>query len=442
VRILLINSPQFEFHSADRPARGQLHVLPPLHLGYLAAVAENQGIECCILDLAALDIGLETVVEAITSWQPEVAGISSTTISFPNALRVAQLLKQTRPATHVVMGGCHVTFTADDTLKNHHQVDIVVRGEGEETFAELLRCLDEGGSLSALDGISYRDDDGSIVHNPSRDFIHDLDRLPWPARHLMSLEAYNGTGALFTSRGCPHSCAFCAATAMSGRRYRVRQPQLIVDEIQYLVEHYACQHLSFLDDTFTALPHRLTIPVCREMVRRGLVVSFGCESRVDAISPELVAELKSAGCMGIHFGIESGSQQILDRMHKRITLDQVRDAVRWTAEAGVEVFGSVILGLPGEAEATAYQTRDFLLELRDLGAKEFVVELLVPFPGSDIYEHRDKYEITIHETDWGKFNTRLPIISTPQLSREHLRELYLEIMFDLLGDKLVVGGNS
>jgi radical SAM superfamily enzyme YgiQ (UPF0313 family) len=228
---------------------------------------------------------------------------------------------------------------------------------------------------------------------------------------------------------------------MSGRRYRVQQPQSIVDEIQHLVAYYAVRCISFLDDTFTALPHRLTVPVCREMVRRGLVMPFGCESRVDVISPELVAELKSAGCIAIHFGVESGSQQILDRMYKRITLDQVRDAVRWTVQVGMEAFCSVILGLPGEAEATVCQTRDFLLELGMLGAKGFVVGLLVPFPGSDIYEHRDKHEIMIHETDWGKFNTRLPIISTSQLSRKRLRELYLEITFELVGDKLVVGGS-
>lgn len=432
MKALLVNSPQFEFHSTAGRARGQIRLVPPVHLGYLAAVAEGQGTECCILDLAALKIGLDAVVETLVSWQPDIVGISSTTISFPNALRVAQLVKQTRPESTVVLGGCHVTFTAQETLNDHSQVNVVVRGEGEETFAELLSCLESRGNLDSVKGISYRKDDGAIVHNPPRGFIQDLDRLSWPARHLMQLEAYNGPGALFTSRGCPNACAFCAATAMSGRRYRSRQPQFIVDEVQHLVERYGCRHISFLDDTFTALAKQLTIPVCRDMVQRGLNITFGCESRVDVISPELIDELQRAGCAAIHFGVESGSQQILDRMNKRITLDQVRNAVRWSAEAGLEVFCSVILGLPGETETTARQMRDFLAELRHLGAHEIIVELLIPFPGTDIYERQDEYSVTIHETDWRKFNTRLPIVSTAQLSRERLRELYVEVTFDLL----------
>jgi len=432
MKVLLVNSPQFEFHTAAGRARGQLDLLPPLHLGYLAAVAEKRGAECRIFDLGALDISLETVTETITSWQPEIVGISSTTLSFPNALRIAQVVKQVRPQTFTILGGCHVTFTASKTLDTHKQVDIIVRGEGEETFAELLDCLDGRDGLARVNGISYRNSDGAVAHAPSRDFIQDLDSLPWPARRLMQLEKYRGgAGALFTSRGCPHACAFCAATAMSGRRYRSRSPQFVVDEIQHLVKQYGCRRVTFLDDTFTALPTRLTIPVCREIMRRGLDVSFGCESRADIISPKLVDELQRAGCIAIHFGVESGSQEILNRMRKGITLDQVRNAVHWSAEAGLEVYCSVILGLPGETEATAHQTREFLLELRERGAKKIIVELLGPFPGTDLYEHPEGHGLVIHEADWGKFNTRLPIVSTAELSRERLRELYVELTFDL-----------
>jgi len=432
MKILLINSPQFEFHRATDRARGQIRILPPLHLGYLAAVAERRGAECRILDLAALDIGLEAVAAAATSWQPQIVGISSTTISFPNALRVAQLVKQTQPETLVVLGGCHVTFTAPKTLNDHREVDVVVRGEGEETFSELLDCLEEGGDLSRVRGLSYRHSDGSIVHNLPRGFIPDLDALPWPARHLMQMEAYDGMGALFTSRGCPYACAFCAATAMSGHRYRCRQPRLIVDEMQHLIERYGCRHFSFLDDTFTALPNRLTTPVCQDILQRGLNVTFACASRADAVSPQLIDELRRAGCIAVHYGVETGSQQVLDRMNKRIRLDQVRDAVRWAAEAGLEVLCSIILGLPGETEETVRQMRQFLAELRDLGASGILLEMLIPFPGTDIYERPQEYGITLHETSWAKFNTRLPIISTAHLARERLRELYLELTFDLL----------
>lgn len=408
---------------------------PPLQLGYLAAQLIPQGFQVRIVDMRIQGVGLEEMSRIIQDERPNIVGISSTTSTYPTALAIAKLVKEIHRPTFVVMGGCHVTFTAGQCLIENPQVDAVVRGEGELTLLELAQALRENGSLTNIAGLSHRNgaDDG-IIHNPARPFIQNLDSLPWPSRELMELEAYNIGGALFTSRGCPHGCIFCAASAMSGRRYRIRSATQVVDEMEHLVSDYGFRHLSILDDTFTALPRRLAMPVCREILRRGLRFTFDCESRVDVVTPELCDTLVRAGCVGVQFGIESGSQAVLDASHKGITLEQARNAVRWARASGInQIVCSFILGHVHDTPQTVRQTLSFWEELKTLGVTKILFAPLTPFPGTAVYEKRDEYGLTLHESDWAKYTTYLPVVSTRHLSRKELRELYLEAAFQLTG---------
>jgi anaerobic magnesium-protoporphyrin IX monomethyl ester cyclase len=433
-RILLVCAPQRDPEQYPKVKPGIVYT-PPLHLGYLAAVLLPLGFEVRIIDMRIEEIGLEKIGRVVQDERPDIVGISSTTTSYPHALTVAKRVKELLPSTFVVMGGCHVTFMPQACLEENWQVDAVVRGEGEFTLAELATALKEGGSLQAVSGLSYQDrEKGSLVHNPARPFIQNLDCLPRPARALMSMHAYNAGGALFTSRGCPHRCIFCVASAMSGRCYRTRSPNLVVDEMEHLVMDYGFHHLSILDDTFTGLPRRLTLPVCREIVRRGLKITFDCESRVDVFTPELCDALVQAGCTGVQFGVESGSQKILDASHKGITLDQVRNAVRCARAAGIRAIAcSFILGHVHDTEETIRETISFWQELKTYGAAQIAFAPLTPFPGTEVYEKRAEYGLVIHETDWSKYTTYTPVISTPNISRERLKELYLEAAFTLEG---------
>jgi anaerobic magnesium-protoporphyrin IX monomethyl ester cyclase len=409
---------------------------PPLHLGYLAALLLPQGFEVRIVDMRIEGVGLQGIGRIVQNDRPDIVGISCTTTSYPQGLAIARRVKEVRPPTLVVMGGCHVTFMAQECLAENPQLDAVVRGEGEFTLLELALAWKQRGALRDIAGLSYRDgDEDAIIHNPARPFITDLDSLPWPARHLMtSLHTYDADGSLFTSRGCPHACIFCAASAMSGRRYRTRSAAQVVDEMEHLIRDYGFSHLTILDDTFTALPKRLTLPVCQEIERRGLQMTFDCESRADVVTPELCDALVRAGCIGIQFGVESGSQAVLDASHKGITLEQVRNAIRWARAAGIHsIVCSFILGHVHDTEETIRETILFWQELQAMGVAKIPFAPLTPFPGTDVYEKRQEYGVVIHETDWSKFNTYTPVMSTRYLSRDRLRELYLDAAFKLTG---------
>jgi radical SAM superfamily enzyme YgiQ (UPF0313 family) len=394
-------------------------------LGYLASVLEGGGHTVQIKDLA-LGEGkvLDAARQAVREFAPDLVGISSTTASFPLALRLAEMSKAEQPTAPVVMGGCHVTFTAEDTLRGCPAVDVVVRGEGEETLRELAERLQMGRGLEDVLGVSYRQD-GRPTHNPPRPFIQDLDALPWPARHLFD-KSYAPMGALITSRGCPGRCIFCASTVMSGHRYRARRPERVVDEMECLHYEWGSQRLLILDDTFTALVKKLTLPVCAEIKRRRLQVAWGCESRVDVATPEVLDVLREAGCDRIQFGVESGSPRVLATLRKGITLEQVRQAIRYAVGLGMDVICTFILGHPDETEEDAQLSIDFVQELWHMGVGVASFAFLTPFPGTDVYEHREAYGITLHETDWAKFTFGRPIISTKYLSQERLRELYMD----------------
>ena len=408
---------------------------PPLHLGYLASVLLMQGFTVRIIDMRVAGIGLEGLGRLVQDDRPDIVGISCTTPSYLHGLAVAKRVKEIHSSAFVVMGGCHVTFMAQECLDESPYVDAVVRGEGELTFLELAQAREQHGSLQHIAGISHRDGDGSaVLHNPDRPFIADLDRLPMPARHLIPLHAYDQGGVIFTSRGCPHACIFCAASAMSGRRYRIRSAGRVVDEMEQLVRDHGFDHISILDDTFTALPRRLTLPICQEIERRGLRLTFDCESRADVATPELCDVLVHAGCVGIQFGIESGSQTVLDASHKGITLDQARNAVRWAKAAGIKsIICSFILGHVHDTVETIRETTCFWQELKEWGATQILFAPLTPFPGTDIYQRRTEYGLVIHETDWSKFNTYTPVMSTRYLSQNDLRGLYMEAAFKLTG---------
>jgi anaerobic magnesium-protoporphyrin IX monomethyl ester cyclase len=431
MKVLLLNASQTE--PDQRVALDKLTRVPPLHLGYLASVLEKHGSQVLLVDLTlAGDEGSDIARQAMRDFAPHLVGISSTTPSFPMALRLAELSKELLPTATVVMGGTHVTFTADDTLRQCPAVDIVVRGEGEATLKELVDCLQAGGSLDRVRGLSYRQN-GEPAHNPPRPFIQDLDSIPWPARHLFDTPSYSPVGALISSRGCPGRCVFCAGGAMSGHRYRVRQPERVTDEIEYLCTEYGFKRLIILDDTFTGLPQKLTLPVCQEIERRRLHIAWACESRVDVATPKVLDALRRAGCDRIQFGVESGSPRILATLHKGITLDQVRQAIKHAISLGMQVWCSFILGHPDETQEDARQTIDLVHEIFQMGTQSVAIAFLVPFPGTEVYERREALGITLHETDWAKF-TRLdrPIVSTKHLSRDQLRELYVDALLPIM----------
>jgi len=414
MRVLFINTP----YPLDE------HPMPSLSLSYLSGVLQREGIEAEVLDLVTAHYSANKIREKLEEYQPQIVGTSCATMSYPTAARILKVCKRFDPGVVTIIGGPHVSFTAKETLECAPWIDIVVRGEGEETLMALVSALERGANLREVGGIAFRED-GAVVLTEARPPIGDLDALPLPARQFLPLSKYRALGvpaSVITSRGCPFGCIFCSAPKMFGRRVRFRNPKLVVDEVEMLHKELGFQEIHFVDDTFTLNPRHVK-DVCNEIMARNLHIDWHAYSRVDTINEDLLKIMREAGCYYICFGIESGSQQILNTIKKGITLDEAKRAVRLSAEAGMGMLLSFILGLPGETPETAHQTLALARELRDEYGVKFGVHLLAPLPGTEMYEKANEYGIRILTSDWSRYDANEPITETAAMSAEAVREI-------------------
>jgi anaerobic magnesium-protoporphyrin IX monomethyl ester cyclase len=374
---------------------------PPLGLAYLAAVLERDGHEVSVFDLGLEpQTPIQTEIDRICASDPQVVGITSMTSVYQSALDTAALLKA-RLGRPIVVGGPHATVFPERVLLEAPVIDYVVRGEGEETFAELVDALESGQyDVRGILGVTHRQH-GSIVSNPDRPLIRDLDALPFPARHLVQMDRYGlrtpdgrPMVTILSSRGCPYNCAYCFK-GIVGRTYRQRSPANIVAEIRQVIDTYGWRDFYFIDDLFTIDSRRLETLTDR-FIGEGLEIRWQCLGRVDRVNAELLRKMYTAGCRQIHYGIESGNQQILERIGKGIDLDQVRKAVGWAQDAGIHAKGYFMLGLPGDTPSTMQETIDFAVEL---GLDEAMFSLTTPFPGTRLW---DELVAKKPETEFGQ----------------------------------------
>jgi anaerobic magnesium-protoporphyrin IX monomethyl ester cyclase len=393
----------------------------PLGLGYLAAVLEKNKYEVDVIDCQALRLSYDDFKIELSKRQPDIVGMTSTTLTYKSALRIAKIAKEVHPKCLTVLGGVHVTFWDDKALQECPDLDVVVRKEGENTILELVQKLETGKSFSGVLGITYRKD-GKIVKNADRPYIEDLDSLPFPAHHLWPIDRLKKYGKVIfpvmTSRGCIFWCDFCSAVRMFGRRFRMRSPKNVVDELEYLHNTYGADNFTFYDDTFTINQPR-TAEICKEIINRKLKIQWDCETRVDMVTKELLLTMREAGCYAIWYGVESGSQRIIDAMGKGFSLKQVMRAFKWAKEAGLMVVAGTILGSPGETKETAWETIKFVERLNpdDVG-----FYIATPYPGTPMYD-LVKEKGWLRVTDFDKYDTATPIFELPTLSMQELREI-------------------
>ncbi|MFQ5925305.1 MAG: B12-binding domain-containing radical SAM protein [Dehalococcoidia bacterium] len=414
MRVLLMSTP---YPLEENP-------IPPLALSYLAGVLQREGIEVQILDLLVAHYSAKKVREKLEEYQPQVVGITCVTLNYPTAARILKMCKDFEPGIVTVIGGPHASFALEETLLRAPWIDVLVLGEGEGTLVELIRALESRANLREVRGIAFREDK-RVVQTEPRSPIEDLDELPFPTRHLLPLSKYRALGApctVITSRGCPYGCIFCSGPRLFRRRVRFRHPKLVVDEIETIHNELGFERINIVDDTFT-LNHRHARNVCDEIIRRNLHIQWNVFARVDTVTEDLLQVMKEAGCAWLLFGIESASPQILETIKKGITLDGVRRGVKLTTEAGIKVFNSFILGLPGETPETARQSVAFAQELdSDYGAK-YGFHLLSPLPGTELYEKAEDYGLHILTRDWTKYDANEPITETAAMSPEKVMEI-------------------
>jgi radical SAM superfamily enzyme YgiQ (UPF0313 family) len=414
VRVTLVNPPY--------PVGSHLHPpFLPLGLGYLAAVLEKNNYEADVIDCQALKISYDEVRSELSKRQPTVVGLTSTTLTYKSALQIIKIAKEVCPNSVTILGGSHVSFWDDHALAECPELDIAVRKEGEFTLLELVQKIEGGKSFGDVLGITYRKD-GKIVRTPDRPYIEDLDALPFPALHLWPIDRLREYGEvifpLTTSRGCVFWCNFCTAVRMFGRKYRMRSPKNVVDEMEFLSKKFGADHFTFYDDAFTVDQARAE-EICQEILNRNMKIRWNCETRVDMVTKELLAKMKKSGCTDVWFGVESGSQRVLAAMDKGILIEQTVKAFKWAKEVGLMTVANVILGFPTETRETAWETVRFVESLKPDDVGYYIA---TPYPGTPMYE-QVKENGTLKITDFDKYDTATPTFEIPNLSSEELRDI-------------------
>ncbi len=412
MKVLLINPP-YPFEESPTP---------PFGIISLAAYLEREGVEVRVEDYIVQPYSRERVREVLSSFRPNVVGSTAVTMNVKRALSILRDYREENPEVITVMGGPHVSFDADAILGGHPFLDYIIRGEGEITFTEMLRALQTGTPLEDVEGISMRSN-GSVRHNPTRPLIPDINVLPYPARHLISLSRYRALGFpinMITSRGCPNKCIFCVGSRMVGRKVRYLDVERVVDEFE-LLSTMKFRQINIVDDLFTANKNRC-ISICEEIVRRGIRHRWTAFARVDTVSKELLEAMKTAGCTTLCFGIESGNQEILNLVKKNITLEKAKAAVDLCNAAGIEPMTSYILGLPGETPETVRKTMEFARSLSPM----YGYHILAPFPGTEVREKAAEYGMRILTDDWDLYDANRSVAESIHMSHEEIDRIVNE----------------
>ncbi len=412
MKILLINPP-YPFEESPTP---------PFSLISLAAYLLEKNTDVRIEDYIIQPYSIDRVERVIREYDPVAVGATAVTMNVNSALEILKDYRNAKPDVITVMGGPHVTFDAEHILGRNPQVDFIVRGEGEITFTELLKALEEGRPVDGIAGISYRKN-GMVQHNDDRPLIPDINILPYPARHLVSLSKYRALGFpvnMVTSRGCPNKCIFCVGSRMVGRKVRNFDVQRVVDEFEMLSK-MGFRQINVVDDLFTANKKRC-ISICDEIIRRGIKHKWVAFARVDTVSRELLIRMKEAGCTTLCFGIESGNQEILNLVKKKITLDKCREAVALCKETGMEPMTSYILGLPGETPETVRKTLEFAKSLSPM----YGYHILAPFPGTEVREKAAEYGMRILTDDWNRYDANQSVAESIYMPHEEVDRIVSE----------------
>lgn len=403
------------------------NTMPSLGLCHLAGVVKKANFKVVIIEASSLNLDYQETLSQILAFSPEYVGLTATTCSIYNAGKLAEMIKDKNKGIKIIIGGPHVTAIPEATMKRFPAFDIGVLGEGEETIKEIL----SNGNLSGIKGLIVQTEEGFHLTG-ERAFIKDLDELPFPAWELLKdfPSIYRPPAfrfkrlpavSLVTSRGCPNQCIFCDR-AVFGSKCRAFSADYILDLIKYLQAKFGIKEILFEDDTFTMFKNRLIL-LCEHILKENIDLSWSCLGRVDMVDLEMLKLMKKAGCWQISYGIESGSQRILDFIRKKISLDEVLNAVELSKKAGIMTKGFFILGHPTETRESIQTTIDFAKKIR---IDDISVSLLTPFPGSLLYEIAGKFGK--FEDDWNKMNLLQSVFIPDGLTAEEIDEYYKKIL--------------
>ncbi|MBU1086306.1 MAG: B12-binding domain-containing radical SAM protein [Candidatus Omnitrophica bacterium] len=432
MKVLLVN-PQ---HSIRKPygsyaKLGSCH--PPYGLLCIAGVLEQNNFSVKIIDAGRNpDISLDQIVEQAENFEPDIVGISVYSVGRDQAIETACLLKEAL-AVPIVVGGPHVIIFPED-LMQFDFIDIAVTGEGEITFLELVKALSSKQGYELIQGINYKSN-GQLFSNGKREFIENLDTLPYPAFHLLDqITEYSPMPLIYrrapvfmltTSRGCPYSCIYCHA--LWSKKVRTNSAEYIVGLIDYLVRKFGIKEIIFYEDTFCYDKERV-LNICKGIKEKKTKISWSCWSHVNDLSKDILKAMKRAGCWNISLGIESGNQTVLDIIKKSTKIEKIIQVVGWIADAGIKPSAFFMLGLPIDTKQTIRQTINFAKSLPLYTANFTILHIC---PGSKFSEIAHEYGNVDYDFSLGSGfpEQNLSFVSkgfTPEYLKTMQRRAYIE----------------
>ncbi len=421
--VLLVVPPYPDLYSSKAIITPE-YSAPPLGLAYIGAVLESNGFNVSIYDMHIETAFVEDIIKKYRELKPKIIGISSTTPTYPNALKLAQLLKAYDSSVIIALGGAHATSLPTICAMND-VFNFVVIGEGEQIMHEIAESIiNKKGDPCQINGIAFRDDQNNIKINKPASKIKNLDHLPYPARNLLKMDSYYQKGSIISSRGCPYDCIYCACPLITGREYREHSIEYVLDEIDYLQKKYNINYFDFHDDSFNLIPTRV-LSFTNKIKERNMTFKWGCFCRVNNFNFEIAKAMKSSGCEVIQFGIESGNQKVLDSIKKKINLKEIEEAVLAAKKAKInQIACGFIIGHPEDTEESINETIEFGIKLTKLGATRLSISVLTPYPGTEVFSNMENNGVKLLTENWENFIFSRVIMETKHLNKNKLRELY------------------
>lgn len=419
MRVLLLEPPKTPWEMM-----GEV-VAPPLGLAQLAGCLEAADIPVEILDANALGIGWDGLEAAIARTNPEapaLIGITVYTPYVPEISRAVRVARQAAPQAVIALGGPHVTFTAEETLRTMPQVDVVARGEGDQIIVDLARALDEGAGLEGVPGISFRRD-GQVVETPAPPPL-DVTTLPMPAFHLLPMDRYRWPelggpfATVITSRGCPFKCTFCSEWPFWRGGWRPYDPEIVVEQLDVLVNRYGRRNIWFGDDCFNVDGDHIAA-ICEGILRRGIEVNWYYQGRADLLVKykDLLPLTRRAGNRMVQIGIEASSDEQRDELNKQLSTETVKKAVRLLRQHDIVCQGMMIVGVPSDSPRTFEHKVRFIKRL-DVDFPVFT--LYTPFPGTPAFDEAVAEGWIELPADYARYDMTHALMPTRHMTRRQV----------------------
>lgn len=387
--------------------------MPPLGILYLAAVLEQKGVEVDVVPCDVLKLSWHEVEQRIRDFCPDVVGATTTTENRFESFRLVKIAKNVDPNIKTVLGGPHVSMAEEDTLLHIQEADVAVVGEAENTVVELAEAFESGSGLENIKGLYIRKN-GKIVFTGYRDRIENLDSLPFPARHLIPMDAYNffvktpggerlKAQNIMTSRGCPFDCYFCATPVNWGRKMRESSTERVLAEIEHLIQKYDARYIWFYDDTFNYNPARVH-RIMDMILERKLNIKFCNEFRIDVLDKPLLEKMVKAGLVWGHFGIEAGNPRVrADVVKKKFDIERAYQFVNWAKELDFVPHAFLIFSHYTETWEEARETIEIMDTLKNINPKtEISSAILHVYPGTSLEKIAKEKNIIPPDFSWAR----------------------------------------